>query len=360
MKTDEDSTEVLGLFLKHEDSPAEAAANMDQPTIYDSSGKDEDTSDDEGIADEFKSRVDCIIKGFDQHYDSAHEDMPRYAAYHPSFVKAEALCEEVLADAVKLFKSSDYHDLTVAELLEQTIKYQKISYPDAKKVGIAGNSGVGKSSLINALLDTPELAAQGASGSACTCVVTEFGEPFADQVAPIAAEISLFEPKFIKEIIRDYYNAYYKYHYQRDEEDDEATRHDLRGEADTALDALKALFSDHEELRDEDMAEEFLCSATSAEDSRIINRLQDWTADLICKYNAGDGPILMIADTASKMSKTLEPFVTMTECNTEYGELPSPSLWPLVRLVRIGLHSPLLKRGLIILDLPGRITRDSV
>ena len=141
---------------------------MDGYIIDDGGDSEEDesrTSDDEGIEAEFKSRVDAIIRGVSEPYDHMNESAPNLAAYHPSFNRAEALCGEVTADAAALLKASAYRDNMVTALLERIEEHHKVKYSEAKKVGIVGNLGVGKSSLINAVLDTPDLAPNVCSSS---------------------------------------------------------------------------------------------------------------------------------------------------------------------------------------------------
>ena len=144
------------------DAPASLEANLVEELNedYHSSNEDDETSDDEGIEEEFKSRIDAILKGFEKPYDPFEEKTPRFAAYHPSCRTAARMCEDIVAEAVKLLQLSEYQDSNVRDLYDQTVRHKKINYPSAKTVGLVGNSGVGKSSLINALLDQPNLAAQ--------------------------------------------------------------------------------------------------------------------------------------------------------------------------------------------------------
>ena len=162
----------------------------------------------------------------------------------------------------------------------------------------------------------------------------------------------LFELRQIKVILREYYQAHFKH--IRDTGDNETASEELQKDADTAVEALQALFADHEEFRDEDNAREFLSAGTSDADPRIISTLESWMEELISRYGAQNGPIKRSADTTAEMSRILEPFVTMAESGADCGDLQAASLWPIVRLVRVGVHSPLLKRGIIIADLPGR------
>ena len=120
---------------------------------------DDQISDSEGILSEFKSRVVAILKGFGQPYDSRQEPTPQFSIYHPSFQIAESKCVELVGTAIDLLKNSTYQDKTVINLRERLERFRHIKYPEPRKVGIVGDSGVGKSSLINAILDKEGLAA---------------------------------------------------------------------------------------------------------------------------------------------------------------------------------------------------------
>ena len=57
------------------------------------------------------------------------------------------------------------------ERTERLSCFQPLS---TRTVGLVGDSGVGKSSLLNSLLDYRSLARTTNNGAACTCVVTEY------------------------------------------------------------------------------------------------------------------------------------------------------------------------------------------
>lgn len=141
------SQESLSVGLVNDEDSSNADTSSDE------------VSDDQGIESEFKSPVAAILKAFDKPYDPLLEPSPKFPVYHPSFAKAEILCEELMAKGVKLLEASSYQDSSVKELQQAFERCRKVKYPEAKRVGIVGDSGVGKSSLINALLDTEGLAA---------------------------------------------------------------------------------------------------------------------------------------------------------------------------------------------------------
>ena len=131
---------------------------MDEDSFCYSEDEAQENSGDDATGIEFKARMDAIIEGFDQPYNPTTEHLPKHPAYHTSFKKAELICQEITSDAAALLKSSEYQDAFVRELRERFQSRQEVDYPEAKRIAIVGNSGVGKSTLINALLDNDGLA----------------------------------------------------------------------------------------------------------------------------------------------------------------------------------------------------------
>ena len=140
--------------------------------------KEEVISDDkdEVIDKALQAEVGTIIAGIGRPYSAAKET-PSLAAFHPSFQMVERICSEILGGAVWILQKSPYQHPETTKLLGSMLEHQTIAYPKAKRIGLMGDSGVGKmlytpqrmqsdeqhigkSSLINSLLDTPGLAFQ--------------------------------------------------------------------------------------------------------------------------------------------------------------------------------------------------------
>lgn len=65
------------------------------------------------------------------------------ATYHPSFAKVEKQYESLLDRAVQMSQDSKYHDTGSKRLLEESLKRRTIEQPQAQKIGLVGDSGVG-------------------------------------------------------------------------------------------------------------------------------------------------------------------------------------------------------------------------
>lgn len=342
----------------------------DEHSKSEKDGVDDESSDDDvGILEEFKEKVDAVIKGFCNPYDPSTEAAPKFPAYHPSFSKVEKYCGELLTDAAELLKKSDYQDSRLLELGKHAELHQTLRFPRQRIIGLVGDSGVGrlprivslseitdyslgKSSLINSILDSPEIAPQvrlklsgffiadwgtfkGADGSACTCVITEYRQAWPHQNSPFMAEIVLFLPEQIKTMLTDHFKAYFRYHMESHEELDEEALDEMEIHLTTAFDSFKAIFADRPEFQNEDTIRDFFGRSGSSDEKKIVATLVSWVEQVLLKNGAENGHIYLTADTASELTSKMEPCIKTSSAvvDSEEDSL-RPSLWPMVRVVR--------------------------
>ena len=160
----------------------------------------------------------------------------------------------------------------------------------------------------------------------------------------------------IREMLRGHLEAYYEYHFNRQDElsEDELELAEL--DAGTALKVFQALFADREECRGQDRAQDFLRTAKTSSDMAILSDFMVWIENLITLVGGDGGTVHRSSDTTDDLAFKLESFVGMNPIlENENGETLEalPSLWPIVKIVRVGLQSHFLSQGLIIADLPG-------
>ena len=80
--------------------------------------------------------------------------------------------------------------------------------------------------------------------------------------------------------------------------------------------------------------------------------------DLISLHGGEKGIIHRSSDIPEGIAGSLEPFVTKNPVLVDEDDEKIeavPSLWPIVKIVRVGLQAKILSRGLVIADLPGKL-----
>ena len=162
----------------------------------------------------------------------------------------------------------------------------------------------------------------------------------------------------IRKMMREHLEAYYGYHLNRQDEVSEDELETAELDAGTALKVFQALFADREEFRGQDRAQNFLRTAKSSSDSAILSDLVAWTENLISLIGGEGGIVHRSSDTTEDLALKLETFVGINSIlENENGETLEalPSLWPIVKIVRVGLQSHFLSQGLVIADLPGML-----
>jgi len=108
----------------------------------DSSDEDDDADSEDG-GDEIQA------------FDPNSLERPKLPIYHPGFSLTEDIALstlQVFKDFMKAARSNGYNDEEVNYLWNEVVKSTKIPYRDAVKLAVAGETGAGKSALLNALL----------------------------------------------------------------------------------------------------------------------------------------------------------------------------------------------------------------
>ncbi|KFX86752.1 hypothetical protein V490_08886 [Pseudogymnoascus sp. VKM F-3557] len=97
----------------------------------------------------------------------------------------------------------------ILKLAEELYNYQS---PVEFTIGLVGDSGVGKSSLINSLLDVRRLAKAGADGTACTSTITEYRKKRLSDPNTYNVEIECMNDGEIEGLLRQCVVDYRQHH----------------------------------------------------------------------------------------------------------------------------------------------------
>ena len=222
---------------------------------------------------------------------------------------------------------------------------------------------LGKTSLINSLLDTQHLAyavssflsiyrpraysTQGADGSACTCVPTEYRQAWSGQEKTFQAEAHFFQWPEIEHILRYSIQHWFSWYKATNslgkgcgsdqdlEEEAEAgpepgeSSTESEIQAKTAFTTFRELFAKRAEFSDEATAKDFLAKAVGCGELALLKEMMAWTRDLMRELGAPSLIVKMSAESEKEMVRKLQPFISSAK-----GEVESPRYWPIIKLVR--------------------------
>lgn len=204
-----------------------------------------------------------------------------------------------------------------------------------KTIAVLGDSGVGKSTLLNSLLDCSGLAKVGEIGVAVTCVPTEF-KYLEGNSKKFKLEVEYQTRDEIRQTIREYVWNLQSLQLPDMNEETISTKEYLQMQlnAKVANSALNIIFGNHSDLervcrRQDEASYEF-----------AVGQLSSWAEDLEWPLRASNGRLDYETDNAE-------------DCTRTFSEFTSGNLWPLIKVGRIYLKSPILEHGVVLVDLPG-------
>ncbi|KAH8653995.1 hypothetical protein BGZ60DRAFT_159006 [Tricladium varicosporioides] len=226
----------------------------------------------------------------------------------------------------------------VLSLAEDLRNYQS---PIEFSIGLVGDSGVGKSSLINSLLDTNDLAKTAGNGSACTTVVTEYRQKRPCDTAPFTIEVQCMEDQEIQDLLQQCIVDYRRYHLL-DRSGIEAPERSeierLGAKAKLAWDTILAAFGDYNECCEERFQD------PHNETDAIILMVLGWKDQIPWSQNGLHNRITSLTATEEK------------QCSIQIEECLKSLKWPFIKVVRIYLEAKVLEKGIVLVDLPGSST----
>ncbi|KAI1423392.1 hypothetical protein F5Y12DRAFT_757515 [Xylaria sp. FL1777] len=266
-------------------------------------------------------------------HDVRNEAPPNDRFNLPSFQKALHDTRRSMTELVNVLGSSAVHnepDSVMERLHNQAKNLSQFECPSKRTVGFVGDSGAGKSSLLNSLLDCRDLARSSNGGGACTCVVTEFHFHEDEKFAIIVEKFSKAElmPQ-LEGLLQDYRH----FHLNRDSFSSQEEVVDLEKRADIARDTFQAMFPGT-----------FVDKRTFIQEtkSQSLLTLESWVDgfddSLIQDRHSGLGH-----DECSSL---------LMQLSSDTSSEKAP-LWPWIKKIMVYLNAHILSKGLILVDLPG-------
>ncbi|KKK20944.1 hypothetical protein AOCH_004180 [Aspergillus ochraceoroseus] len=285
-------------------------------------------------------------------YHVSQEKLPDAPIYN---VRLQRAVKEVRSQLLHLSNTMGRcglaHDQTtdISALYEQVQMMSKFDYPATRTVGLIGDSGVGKSSLVNALLDQSGLSRSSGNGTACTSVVTEFRNVDERHQRPYTVEADFMGTDEIRELLRELVRCFRRVHTEARSEIVGGNEWDLAQSSSVrAWAALEALFSS-----EPGFSEEFLSNEEPDAENIILTQLKEWIQDVL-SHKPGGPDAIQYSFTAQDAHECKDSLDMLTMGPYHPG---GRAIWPFVKMIRVFLKSPILRTGLVIADLPG--LRDS-
>jgi GTPase SAR1 family protein len=314
-------------------------------------------------------------------YDPTTEALPDHPWYT---LDQELLRSTIIHMCNKLgrpVKDSQIDDPEIVDLLRNLTRATAIPHPSKVNVAVVGNQGVGKSSIINALLNR-DLVDASASSSACTAFATiiQHKDDAKDDTDVSDLKVTFLEIAEIREFIEEHIRRYVDVYTPggighndatvqeadakiADNEDPEVdisdsdfsdaseipvsnktpqkkvSKVEQKG-ADTAELFFRIIFNGHRDITKEVELQNWLNEA-DLEDGRFLDHCAKLASEYLAQIQAEEGGSVEYSNVKdSDLSVVRQDATTM---------------WPLIKAVSISTGSVLLRNGIRFMDLPGEL-----
>lgn len=283
-------------------------------------------------------------------YQVECEEPPSNPFYHTKFQKALSGAMSCITDMNKVLSSTSLHQeagSTVHSLQQQAVDLGRQELPSLRIVGMIGDSAVGKSSLINSLLDKPNLAKSSGNGAACTYTVTEYLYHDSDK---FTIQVQYFDRDELEHQFKDLLSAYRNIKDphdnlepgQQNEQDLQENKEALLHKANLARQTFEAVFTRHLKEDPEALSRE--------EFNTTIEKMMLWVRELL--------PESEDEETFATVQECADRLVILTSgAGNSFSSSQTGMRWPLIKSMKVYLRAVILSKGLVLADVPG--LRDS-
>ncbi|RYP05881.1 hypothetical protein DL765_009691 [Monosporascus sp. GIB2] len=274
-------------------------------------------------------------------YNVRDEQLPTHPFFTSSFqavLKDGLDIAKGIANMIQSIPDSIERGPEIHRLLEDARSLSSFVGSDTRTIAVLGDSGQGKSSLINSLLHFPDIAKTGDTGSACTSVVTEYRQKTKEHsAAPIIIEVEYLAKDEIAEMVRELLWSYRQLFLPGVDSDTTSAVDYARytRESEQAWSALEAAFQHQSRF-----SKEMLRDMSEGALERIQDQLIAWTNDMEWPDGGEAGCWRSTAGNAE-------------ECREKTGLFMQDRYWPFTKIIRVYVNAQVLKTGLILADLPG-------
>ncbi|KAK7519013.1 hypothetical protein IWZ03DRAFT_405753 [Phyllosticta citriasiana] len=294
---------------------------------------------------------DAAIELFTR-YDPRSEGFPATYTSNPSFSEAESRHNKIYQDLLTILgRHEEEHDSDIEFIKSRARLFSGIDYPGDIIVGLRGAAGVGKSSLLNSILGIEDAAETGDGHKACAAVAQEFRFSDSQDEASFRAEIEFIPEASRKGALDNYISDFFD-HQSNEYDPNDPQYKDLIKPYSTCIEALTSMFCNHEEFQSEGAIKKYMKKFSGSMVATLNGTLSSWLNTAMKSLNFCSDTIDFNASTALELSDLIRPFLAFKKSNLQ-SEDPQPSLWPMVKVVRVFCDSRILRQGIVLTDLPG-------
>ncbi|KAI0404069.1 hypothetical protein F4802DRAFT_568804 [Xylaria palmicola] len=274
-----------------------------------------------------------------ERHDVGDEVPPNDRFNDPAFQRVFREAKGLMRTLADILGSSAVHnqpDSVMQRLHRKAGDLARFQCPPSRTVGLIGASGAGKSSLLNSLLDCRDLIRTSSGGAACTCAVIEYHFHAEER---IAIEVEQFAEDEMMTQLEDHLNDYRHFHLNRDSLASESSRDserytDFEDRATLAMDTFRAVFG-----------------GRRVNNNRLISGTEEHVLELFRRWIQESGPANVPRRQGGLTND--ECSAILIRLTSENASASGPATWPWVKKIKVYLNAYILRKGLILVDLPG-------
>ncbi|KAK8062187.1 hypothetical protein PG997_014284 [Apiospora hydei] len=266
-------------------------------------------------------------------YDVQDEKAPNDRFNEPNFQSAFRNARRLMSDLENTLASSSLHtdpDSTMKRLHQEAKTLSTFHCPPSRTVGFVGDSGVGKSSLLNSLLDCRGLARASNGGAACTCVATEYHFHGRDD---FIVEVHRFTQEEVEDQLARLLQAHRNFHLNELTLVGEEREH-YEEMARVAQHTFEVMFRNH--FRNGSRL-------TRMTETEGLEMLYGWLSEVSPSFEDTSHTTHNIDDCSNLLARL----------TSEEVQADGPAEWPFIKKINVYLKAQILSKGLVLVDLPG-------
>jgi len=331
---------------------SEPKIEEDEIVVVSDEGELSDNGEDSDIGEDSDDPIEL-----EPAYDANVEPFPDHPAYDQLASQVHATLVRLLDQVDQLTDGESAGKTDIKPIKDDISRTRKMLDRPPLKIALAGECGVGKSSLVNAFLNIPGIAKNVVIGKSCTAVATEYRSAFPDQELKYKVVVRYRHGSEIEEFLAPKLQAYLIYHFKtapEDEAEDPDSYEEMRLQAQTCEKVLLALFGTMPDFRTPADIENLLRGwSDRLEENQpvLLARFVDRCGTLMQEIAADDTGRHydhFEAPSVEALHDNLDPYISASNASAD-----SPQLWPLVKDVAVGIKDIRILQHVTIVDLPG-------